>query len=361
MNRQSFFHPSPPATRATAAAGPEHEERDQCREPVERRERLLVTGSTGYLGHYVTAQLRAAGRSFLELRSAPQSPRLDLRDAAAVRWFLTAARPSTILHLAGFTGRTRRGAAQARDPGAAERETRMFDEVNVEGTRNLLAVAGELGVERVVSIGSAAEYGVRGTAEPVDVQEGVQPTTVYGRSKWRQTEVVWEQAQRWGFSACVLRVFNLFGPQQPLGLVVPDLLARLQAAPNSDATPLMLPAAHDVRDFVPVELVARAIVSLANRPSVSGIQHACSGAGVTILQVANWLAAEYDREQVWRVPDDARRPTFSVGVPSPIMRELAMAEPVPSTFDLPLAWPLPLEQLIRRVARLARQSAPQQR
>jgi nucleoside-diphosphate-sugar epimerase len=348
MNESSSCHSAFPTPRATTSSPVALDRRD---------ERLLVTGSSGYLGRYVTAQLRAGGRSFVELNSPEQTERVDLREAAAVRRFLTATRPRTILHLAGFTGRAVAEGKQSPGRGAAALDDRRYDEVNVEGTRNLLSVAGELGVERVVSIGSAAEYGVRATAEPVDVWYDGQPTTLYGRSKRRQTAVVGELAERWGFSACVLRVFNLFGPEQPPGLVIPDLLARLEAERGGVAEPLTLTGAQDVRDFVPVELVARVIVALADRPAVVGVQHACSGEGVAILQVANWLAAEYDRGEVWRVSEVERGPTFSVGVPSPILRELAVFKPTMGEGDLPLSWPLPLERLIRRVARLAWRSA----
>lgn len=350
-------------------------------DPDRYDERILVTGSTGYLGRYVVERLRTTGHSFSELNVLSRRGKLswlssncsnqgvpavslgsghalngnalpepiDLRDLAGVQHRLSELRPTVILHLAGETGRR----------GVADSVQINCDTVNVAGTRNLLEVAGRIGVRRVVSIGSAAEYGLRMTAEPLDVTALCRPTTQYGRSKLQQTEVVFEQSRRWGFAACVLRVFNLFGPDQPSGTLIPDLLTRISAAAVNSIARWKLSRAGDVRDFVPVEIVARVIVELATRRELIGIQHASTGEGHTVGEVAHWLSDEFCRlcssswsEQrwidglLWQFAESDREPTYSIGVPSPIIKEVVSA------------WPLDIEQEIRAVANRAARQKP---
>ena len=103
---------------------------------------VLVTGGTGYLGRAIVGALQAAGHGVvLYSRSASQSGLPvrtvdgDIRDLAALG--RAAAACDAIIHSAALVAVWRR---RARD----------FDEVNVGGLSNILAVARQAGIARVI-------------------------------------------------------------------------------------------------------------------------------------------------------------------------------------------------------------------
>lgn len=104
--------------------------------------KVLVTGSTGYLGHAVANALHAAGHEIVRYARSASSADLpgraadgDIRDGA--RLAAAAAGCEAILHGAALVAVWRR-------------RPREFDEVNVGGLQNVFDVARRLGCARVL-------------------------------------------------------------------------------------------------------------------------------------------------------------------------------------------------------------------
>jgi dihydroflavonol-4-reductase len=137
--------------------------------------KALVTGAAGFIGAHVAAALAASGASVrgLDSKEPPESARVDewvrgdVLDRDAVRRALDGCDP--VFHLAAVYSYYRRDAA------------RML-EVNVEGTRSVLAAAG---ARRVVHTSSAATCGpVRGRqATEHDSPPAWELKVAYKRSK----------------------------------------------------------------------------------------------------------------------------------------------------------------------------------
>jgi nucleoside-diphosphate-sugar epimerase len=155
-------------------------------------------------------------------------------------------------------------------------------------------------------------------------------------------------------------VFNLYGPNQPPGTLIPDLLARFSGMASNSIGLGKLSGAGNVRDFVPVELVARVIVELATRSEIVGVQHASTGAGQSVGDVARWIMEECMRARLsaarisssmtelpWLADEDDREPSYSIGLPSPIIKELAAT------------WPIEVERDIRALAIRAARHQPE--
>ena len=111
--------------------------------------RVLVTGGTGYLGSAICRALTARGHEPTPFSRAEGG---DVRDRATL---MTAARGmNAIVHTAALVTIWRR---RARD----------FDDINVGGLENILAVAAELGLPRIVYTSSFLALPPAGRETPV--------------------------------------------------------------------------------------------------------------------------------------------------------------------------------------------------
>jgi dihydroflavonol-4-reductase len=128
--------------------------------------RVLITGGTGFIGSRLTrlAQRRAA--SVFVLTRQPESPaarqlgragaRLllgDVCDREQVQAAIEVARPSLVVHLAGWY-----------ELGIPRSARRRMRNVNVDGVENVLSRAAEAGVGRVVHVSSTTALGDTGGA-----------------------------------------------------------------------------------------------------------------------------------------------------------------------------------------------------
>lgn len=179
--------------------------------------KVLVTGSSGVLGHTMVPQLVEAGHeirlfdllpppSSLEqrIRATGKEAKIevvtgDMRDAAALRD--ATAGIEVVQHLA---------AGQRMKPqfaGLSEQE--IFD-MNLGGVENVLAAARECAVRRVVFISSSAVYGVPETPLVDEEDHPKAPLGAYGESKL-QAEALCLRALDQGLDVAMLRPMSLFG------------------------------------------------------------------------------------------------------------------------------------------------------
>ncbi|HEV8212187.1 MAG TPA: NAD-dependent epimerase/dehydratase family protein [Vicinamibacterales bacterium] len=158
--------------------------------------KVLVTGGTGYLGRAVVSALAARGHDLIVFaRSASRSglPGTtidgDIRDRAALE--RAAAGCDAISHSAALVSIWRR-------------RHEDFDDVNVGGLRNVLAVAGALGIPRVLYTSSFVAIPPKGRTEPLVAND-------YQRSKVAADRLA-DEAVRGG--APLVRVYPgvVYGP-----------------------------------------------------------------------------------------------------------------------------------------------------
>jgi dihydroflavonol-4-reductase len=191
-------------------------------------DRVAVTGAAGFIGSAITRQLLGRGASVVALVE-PAGDRqnlhgldvevqpADVRDAQSMRRALSGSR--FVFHAAALYG------FWARDPA-------IFYEVNVEGTRNVLAAASAEGVERLVYTSTVGTLGLDGTARgrPATENSVADISHLFGhykRSKYVAEHEVLRAAAQGAPVTIVLPTFPL-GPRDhrptPTGKVVMDFL-----------------------------------------------------------------------------------------------------------------------------------------
>jgi nucleoside-diphosphate-sugar epimerase len=147
---------------------------------------VAVTGGAGYVGALVVDELLASGRDVRVLdvllhgqedvarelsERGVELVRGDIRDRDARRRALEGA--EAIVHLAAIVG----------DPACA-RDPELSNEVNVEGSRALVADARELGVERLVFASTCSNYGrMADPTVPIDESGELRPVSLYAEQK----------------------------------------------------------------------------------------------------------------------------------------------------------------------------------
>jgi dihydroflavonol-4-reductase len=241
----------------------------------------LVTGATGFVGSHVTRQLVNAGQSVRVL----VRPNSNLQALAGlhVEYFEGDLRDQKSL------GRALQGIRRVFHVAADYRlwtpRPEEIYEINVEGTRNLLAAAGHSGVERIVYTSTVATIAVpRRGALP---NEGTQATLDemighYKRSKFLAERVTVEAASA-GMPVVIVNPTAPVGPWDwkptPTGRIILDFLRG------------KMPAYVDTGlNVAPVEDIAEGHL-LAAEKGRTGERYILGGRNMTLKQILDALSA----------------------------------------------------------------------
>ncbi|WP_077080780.1 sugar epimerase family protein [Mycobacterium numidiamassiliense] len=149
--------------------------------------KIAVTGASGVLGRGLAARLLSQGHEVAGIaRHRPESwpsatdfVAADIRDAAAVSRALAGA--DVVAHC-----------AWANTPGRGDR---ISHQVNIEGTRNVLAAMAETGARRIVFASSAQVYGAADA--PRTEHDALNPHTADGHSKVRVERMLEDSQLDW--------------------------------------------------------------------------------------------------------------------------------------------------------------------
>ncbi|MER6957841.1 NAD-dependent epimerase/dehydratase family protein [Streptomyces sp. NPDC000618] len=238
--------------------------------------RILVLGSTGYLGAHVAERLHALPGA--RVLCAGRSPDADHRvDLASVRpeelaKTLASAAPDAVVNCAGATGG----------------DALTLAEVNARGPAVLCAALHQAAPgARLVHLGSAAEYGPGEPGIPVTESAATRPAGPYGATKLAGTAVVASS----GLDAVVLRLGNPVGPGAPPSGLPGRLTALLRDAGRGPDAVLRLGDLSAHRDFVDVRDVARATELAVTAPGpLPPVLNIGSGRAVQVRELVHGLA-----------------------------------------------------------------------
>ena len=239
--------------------------------------RALVTGALGFVGRHLVAHLTEAGDTIVPFEH--DGAAVDVVDAAAVGDALTAARPDVVYHLAAST-----------HIGASWDAPAAVFRVNAEGTLNVLRACTRAGVDRVLVVGSADEYGAVAPDElPITEDAPLRPRTPYGASKVAAEYLALQAHLGDGLGTIRIRAFNHTGPGQAPTYLVPGLAGRIVAAERDGARTIAVGSLDAVRDFTDVRDVVRAYRLLVERGAAGDVYNVGSGRGWSVREVADAL------------------------------------------------------------------------
>ncbi len=232
----------------------------------------LLTGSRGFTGRYLRAELAQAGYRVLGVVQdgavGADEIALDLRDRDATLRALAPLLPAVVVHLAGI-------AQVAHGDAAALYQT------NLIATRNLLEALAQCAVPpRAVLLASSGNvYGNLG-AEVLDESMAPQPANDYAVSKLAMEHM----ARLWMARLPIIlaRPFNYTGVGQSEDFLLPKIVGHFRHG----ARVIELGNTHVARDFSDVRDVARCYRKLLQVPAAIGqTLNVCSGRLTTLDEV----------------------------------------------------------------------------
>lgn len=294
-----------------------------------RKQNILVTGGTGYIGAHTVVELLAAGHDIFVIdnlcnskasvidrveRIAGRRPRfaqMDIRDRAALRKLFAGHRFDAVIHFAGLKA-----------VGESVEKPLAYYDCNVGGSVTLFECMAEAGVGTLVFSSSATVYG-EAASVPIREDFPLSASNPYGRSKLMIEDILRDfAAAHPARRIALLRYFNPVGAhasgligEDPSG--VPNNLMPYIAQVAAGRLPELRIFGSDyptadgtgVRDYVHVVDLARghlaALNALRERPGVL-TANLGTGRGYSVLQMVKAFAAASGKAVPFRIV--ARRP-----------------------------------------------------
>jgi UDP-glucose 4-epimerase len=256
----------------------------------------LLTGGAGYIGAHVVRALGAAGMDVVVLDDLSTGIRsfvpddvpfveASILDQAAVLGALREHDVQGVIHLAAL-----------KYAGVSVDEPLHYYQVNIDGTRSVLAAMEEAGVDRLVFSSSASVYGTP-DVDLVTESTPTGPESPYGESKLVSEWLIADVAHASGLRHTSLRYFNVVGSGgngiydiNPYGLLPAVMKALTEGrTPVVNGTDYPTKDGTAERDYIHVVDLAEAHVVAAQRLSDGKDMRPCfnlgRGEGATILEM----------------------------------------------------------------------------
>lgn len=250
--------------------------------------RVLLLGSSGFLGRHLAGHLLARGdsvegwcRSGVSGDARVRTRRVDLL------------RPDTY---AKFEGPWDAAVLLAGHTVPGDQWTlAMVDENAAISSRALAHLARTSPGMRVVVLSSSHVYGKPRHGEALEESARIEPAGPYGLSKIAVEDCARAQMER--LDVVIARSFNQIGPAMARGLLVPDLTSALLRGDD----PVRMRGADAERDFTDARDGVRALAALLDVRCERGeVFNVCSGRALRISRLASGLAVRHARARSTR-------------------------------------------------------------
>jgi nucleoside-diphosphate-sugar epimerase len=252
--------------------------------------RALVTGGAGFVGSHIVDRLVRDGFEVKVLDDLSRGHLENLRDALGskhavlVKGSVCDSRVvddvvdgvDVVFHEAAFV-----------DVAQSVKDPILANDVNVNGTLNLLEASMKHKVKRFVLASSAAVYGDQGS---VPVREDVlpRPCSPYAASKLSAEFYSGAYYSTHGLESVALRYFNVYGERQTVGPYSAVITAFLNGL-MGDGKPVIHGDGLQTRDFVHVSDVVEANMLALRKNCAGEVFNVASGCGVNINDLFNIL------------------------------------------------------------------------
>jgi len=241
--------------------------------------RVLLTGGAGFIGSHLSEALLRQGAqlTIVDCLDSFYSPawkranlddvrkagafdlaEVDICDFAALRGVFERARPEVLLHLAARAGVR-----------PSIEQPRLYEQVNLSGTVNLLELAREFSVPRFVFGSSSSVYGATSRAPFAEDHVEGRPISPYAATKLSGELLCYTYAHLYQIAILCLRFFTVYGARQRPDLAIHKFIALVEAGQP-------IPVFGDGstgRDYTYVDDIVAGVLAAANYAMPPGVPY----------------------------------------------------------------------------------------
>ena len=244
---------------------------------------ILVTGGAGFIGSNIASELLNKGYSVRILDNFSSGKRENLKgmekDIELVEGDIRSYHIvqdslkdiDIVLHQAALPSVPR----SIKDPITT-------NDVNINGTLNILEAAVDLKVKRVVYASSSSVYGDNPVLPKVETMVP-NPLSPYAVSKLTGEKYCNVFSRIYGLETVCLRYFNVFGPRQDPASQYSAVIPKFIKAISQDIQPVIYGDGEQSRDFTYISNVIQANILAATSDCESGITVNCAVSGQITL------------------------------------------------------------------------------
>jgi len=254
--------------------------------------RVLVTGGAGFIGSHLVDALVQLGATVTVLDDLCGGTRDNL---AAVMDRITFVQgsildESSVSHCMEGCRYVFHQAALGSVPRSVA-EPRLFVQVNITGTLNLLEAARAAGVQRVLFAASSSAYGDTPILPKVETMPP-RPCSPYAASKLAGEHLLMAYSASYGLETGSLRYFNIFGPRQNANSAYAAVIAAFARALTVREQPLIYGDGEQSRDFAYVDNAVHAnlLAARCNQPLEGAVMNIACGQRITVNELARQMA-----------------------------------------------------------------------
>ena len=221
--------------------------------------KIIVTGGAGFVGSHLTELLIKNGhfpiiidnlntgkfsyiKKFVDKGKA-DFIKLDIRNFNKL---MKLPKCSAVIHLAAIAS-----VIESID------NPSFVNDVNVNGTLNMLEFCRKKKIKKFIFTSSAAIFG--NYESKITESSPTVPTTVYGSSKLTGEQYCRIYSDLFGITTIILRPFNIYGPRQ--NDMYAGVISKFMDRLNENKPPIIFGDGRQTRDFIHVHDVARAFYS----------------------------------------------------------------------------------------------------
>jgi len=292
--------------------------------------RILLTGSTGFIGSNLKAKLKERDYEVYELlryvtgrigKTLPYEKYTyfaDLTDNYSLTRAVKSIKPEIVIHLAALTA--------VAYSYAHPQETMN---INFLGTLNLAEICTRFvpNLKQFIYASTAEVYGTRGRKICRETDLDLNPNSPYAVSKLASEKYLKYLHEAYGFPITIFRAFNSYGRKYDKWFVIERIITQML---ESDKCYLGDP--EPVRDFLYVDDQLNGYLhAIDNKEAIGEIFNISSGKGISIRDLASKISTltNFKGDIIWEsLPERPFRNLYLVGSNSKIREVLKVPEPL---------------------------------
>ncbi len=254
--------------------------------------RILITGGAGFIGSHIAEELIKNKAKVTVLdnfstgninnlkKTFPQINIIYGDIANSFTCFSATKNIDTVFHLAALASVKQ-----------SIQYPKICDEININGTKNLLEECRKNKVKTFIFSSSAAVYGNKN--EQCNENDKLNPLSPYAKSKIEGEQLCKRYSDDYKINTACLRYFNVYGERQDPNGEYAAVVAKFMNNLKNNKPITIFGDGKQTRDFIHVSKVVQANLKIAMQDSLNGEKiNIATGKSIDLLELLNNLEKE---------------------------------------------------------------------